>query len=137
MNYVLDAFAVLTYLGDEEGADKVEELLDRAKNGEIKLIMNYVNLGEVYYIIAREFGVAKANEVMTIIKRWDLEFVGVDESLSLTAARIKAIHSLSYADAFVVATAIGRKGTIVTGDREFEGVYPDILWIRRFSNAAD
>ncbi len=48
MNYVLDAFAVLTYLGDEEGADKVEELLDRAKNGEIKLIMNYVNLGEVW-----------------------------------------------------------------------------------------
>ncbi len=59
MNYVLDAFAVLTYIGDEEGADKVEELLDRAKNGEIKLFMNYVNPGEDYYIIAREFGVAK------------------------------------------------------------------------------
>ncbi len=130
MNYVLDAFAVLTYLGDEEGADKVEELLDRAKNGEIKLIMNYVNLGEVYYIIAREFGVTKANEVMTIVKRWGLEFVGVDESLSLTAARIKAMHSLSYADAFVVATAIDKKGTIVTRDREFESVYPDTLRIR-------
>jgi len=130
MNYVLDAFAVLTYLGDEEGADKVEELLDRAKNGEIKLIMNYVNLGEVYYIIAKELGVAKANEVIAIVKRWNLEFVGVDENLSLTAARIKAMHSLSYADAFVVATAISRKGTIVTGDREFEGVYSDILWIR-------
>jgi len=130
MNYVLDAFAVLTYLGDEEGADKVEELLDRAKNGEIKLIMNYLNLGEVYHIIAKELGVAKANEVIAIVKRWNLEFVGVDENLSLTAARIKAMHSLSYADAFVVATAISRKGTIVTGDREFEGVYSDILWIR-------
>lgn len=130
MNYVLDAFAVLTYLGDEEGADKVEELLDRAKNGEIKLIMNYLNLGEVYHIIAKELGVAKANEVIAIVKRWNLEFVGVDENLSLTAARIKAMHSLSYADAFVVATAITRKGTIVTGDREFEGVYSDILWIR-------
>lgn len=130
MNYVLDAFAVLTYLGDEEGSDKVEDLLDKAKKGEINLIMNYVNLGEVYYIIAREFGVTKANEVMTIVKRWNLEFVGVDESLSLTAARIKAMHSLSYADAFVVATAIDRKGTIVTGDKEFEGVYSKILWIR-------
>ncbi|AIY89236.1 type II toxin-antitoxin system VapC family toxin [Geoglobus acetivorans] len=130
MNYVLDAFAVLTYIGDEEGADKVEELLHKAENGEIKLIMNYVNLGEVYYIIAREFGVSKANEAMAVIKRWGMEFAGVDESLSLTAARIKAMHSLSYADAFVVATAIGRNGIIVTGDREFEGVYPDILWIR-------
>ena len=130
MNYVLDAFAALAYISDEEGADKVEELLDKAKNGEIKLIMNYVNLGEIYYIIAREFGVTKANEVVAIIKKWDVEFVGVDESLSLTAARIKAMYSLSYADAFVVATAISKKGTIVTGDREFEGVYPDILWIR-------
>ena len=130
MNYVLDAFAVLTYLGDEEGADKVEELLDRAESGEVKLIMNYVNLGEVYYIIAREFGVAKANEAIAVIKKWNLEFVGVDESLSLTAARIKAMHGLSYADAFVVATAISREGTIVTGDKEFEGVYPNILWIR-------
>jgi len=130
MNYVLDAFAVLAYIGDEEGAEKVEELLNKAENGETKLIMNYVNLGEVYYIIAREFGVTKANEVIAIVKRWNLEFVGVDENLSLTAARIKAMHSLSYADAFAVATAINRKATIVTGDREFEGVYQDILWIR-------
>jgi predicted nucleic acid-binding protein len=130
MNYVLDAFAVLAYIGDEEGAEKVEELLNKAENGETKLIMNYVNLGEVYYIIAREFGVTKANEVIAIVKRWNLEFVGVDENLSLTTARIKAMHSLSYADAFAVATAINRKATIVTGDREFEGVYQDILWIR-------
>ncbi len=58
MNYVLGVFVVLTYIGDEEGADKVEEILDKAKNGEIKLTMNYVNLGEVYYIIARELGLS-------------------------------------------------------------------------------
>ena len=130
MNYVLDSFAVLAYLGNEEGADKVEELIDKAEKGEIKLFMNYVNLGEVYYVVAREFGTAKANEAVAIIKRLPIEFVEVNESLALTAGRIKAMHSLSYADAFVVATAIDKKGIIVTGDREFEGVYPDILWIR-------
>lgn len=130
MNYVLDAMAVLAYLGDEEGADKVEELLERAENGEVKLFMNYVNLGEVYYIITRELGVSKANETIAIVKRWNLEFVGVDESIALIAARVKAIHKLSYADAFVVATATDRKGVIVTGDKEFDGVYPDILWIK-------
>ena len=130
MNYVLDSFAVLAYLGNEEGADKVEELIDKAEKGEIKLFMNYVNLGEVYYIVTREFGTAKANEAVAIIKRLPIEFVEVNESLALTAGRIKAMHSLSYADAFVVATAIDKKGIIVTGDKEFEGVYPDILWIR-------
>jgi len=130
MNYVLDSFAILAYLGNEEGADKVEELIDKAERGEVKLFMNYVNLGEVYYIVAREFGTAKANEAIAIVKRLPIEFVEVNESLALTAGRIKAMHSLSYADAFVVATAIDKKGVIVTGDREFEGVYPDILWIR-------
>ncbi len=130
MNYVLDSFAILAYLGNEEGADRVEELIGKAEKDEIKLFMNYVNLGEVYYIVAREFGTAKANETVTIVKRLPIEFVGVNESLALTAGRIKAMHSLSYADAFVVATAIDKKGIIVTGDREFEGVYPNILWIR-------
>ncbi len=90
--------------------------------------MSYVSFGEVYYIIAKEFGAAKANEAATIMKRWNVEFVGVDESIALTAGGVKAMHGISYA--FVVATAIHRKGTIVTGDREFEGVYPDIFWIK-------
>jgi predicted nucleic acid-binding protein len=129
MNYILDTFAVLVYLSNEEGADKVEELLEKAGK-EVNLFMNYVNLGEVYYVIAREIGVAKANETIALMKKWNVEFVGVDESISLTAGRIKAMHRLSYADAFVVATAINKRGVIVTGDREFEGVYPDILWIK-------
>jgi predicted nucleic acid-binding protein len=129
MNYILDTFAVLAYLGDEDGADKVEKLLEKAGK-EVKLFMNYVNLGEVYYIVAREFGVAKANEIVAIVKSWGIEFVGVNEGIALTAARIKAMHNLSYADAFVVATAVDRKGVIVTGDREFEGSHPEILWIR-------
>ncbi len=130
MSFVLDSFAVLAYLGNEEGAEKVEELLDKAESGESKVFMNYVNLGEVYYITTREFGVSKANQVVAILKNWPLEFVGVNESIALSAARIKATHRLAYADAFVVATAIEKKGTIVTGDREFEGVYPHILWIK-------
>ncbi len=130
MNYVLDSFAVLAYLGNEEGAEKVEHLLNKAEKLEAKLFMSYVNLGEVYYIVAREFGTAKANEVVAVIKKWPVEFVGVNESIALTAARVKAVHSLSYADAFVVATAIDKRGIIVTGDREFDGVYPHILWIR-------
>lgn len=92
--------------------------------------MSYVNLGKVYYIIAREFGMSKANESIAIIKRWNVEFVGVNESIALAATRVKAMHSLSYADAFAVATAVDKNGIIVTGDREFEGVYPDVLWIQ-------
>ena len=131
MNYVLDSFAILAYLGDEEGADKVELLIENAERDKIRLFMCYVNLGEVYYITAREFGTVRANEIIAIVKRLPIEFVEVDEGLVLTAGRVKAMYSLSYADAFVVATAIDKNATIVTGDNEFEGVYPDVLWINR------
>ena len=131
MNYVLDSFAILAYLGDEEGADKVELLIENAERDKIRLFMCYVNLGEVYYITAREFGTVRANEIIAIVKRLPIEFVEVDEGLVLTAGRVKAMYSLSYADAFVVATAIDKNATIVTGDREFEGVYPDVPWINR------
>jgi len=35
--YILDSFAVIAYLNDEEGADKVEEFLSKASKGEIRL----------------------------------------------------------------------------------------------------
>ena len=36
--YVLDSFAILAYLAEEEGADVVEDLLNKAENGAVKLI---------------------------------------------------------------------------------------------------
>ena len=92
--------------------------------------VNFVNLGEVYYIVARELGTSKANEAVATVKTWPVEFEEVNESIALSAARVKVEHSLAYADAFVVATAIDKRGTIVTGDTEFKGVYPHVLWLR-------
>ena len=105
-----------------------------AKKGEANVYMSYVNLGEVYYIIYREEGVDKANETLALIKRLPIEFVEVNDKIALTAARVKATHRLSYADAYVVATAIDRDAEVVTGDPEFRNVDVKILWIRQPSH---
>ena len=94
--------------------------------------MNYVNLGEVYYIIFREKDVNEANEGVVLIKRKPIDFVQVDERIALIAGRVKATYSMSYADAFVVATAIVKEAKIVTGDPEFESIDVQVLWIRQF-----
>ncbi len=129
--YVLDSFAILAYFAEEEGADVVEDLLNKAEKGEAKLYMNYVNLGEVYYILFREKDVNEANEGVVLIKRKPIDFVQVDERIALIAGRVKATYSMSYADAFVVATAIVKEAKIVTGDPEFESVDLQVLWIRQ------
>jgi len=129
--YVLDSFAILAYLAGKEGADVVEDLLNKAGNGEVNLYLNYVNLGEVYYITFREKDVNEANESIVLVKRMPIEFVQVDERIALTAGRVKATHSMSYADAFVVATAIVKQAKIVTGDPEFKRIEAQVLWIRQ------
>ena len=129
--YVLDSFAILAYLTEEEGADVVEDLLNKAKNGEVRLYLNYVNLGEVYYITIREKDVNDANESIALVKRLPIEFVQVDERIALIAGRVKATYSVSYADAFVVATAIMKEATIVTGDPEFKSIDMQVLWIQQ------
>nr|CBH36649.1 conserved hypothetical protein [uncultured archaeon] len=129
--YVLDSFAILAYLTEEEGADVVEDLLNKAKNGEVRLYLSYVNLGEVYYITIREKDVNEANESIALVKRLPIEFVQVDERIALIAGRVKATYSVSYADAFVVATAIMKEATIVTGDPEFKSIDMQVLWIQQ------
>ena len=129
--YVLDSFAILAYLAEEEGADVVEDLLNRAESGGVNLYLNYVNLGEVYYITFREKDVNEANETIVLVKRMPIEFVQVDERIALIAGRIKATYSMSYADAFVAATAIVKEAAIVTGDPEFESIDMQVLWIRQ------
>ena len=129
--YVLDSFAILAYLAAEEGADVVEDLLNRAESGGVNLYLNYVNLGGVYYITFREKDVNEANETIVLVKRMPIEFVQVDERIALIAGRVKATYSMSYADAFVVATAIVKEAKIVTGDPEFESVDLQVLWIRQ------
>ncbi len=122
MRVVLDSYAVLTYIADDPGADKVEKYLKLAQNSKANLYMNVVNLGEVYYIIAKKKGIEVANTVIALLKREPITFVPVDERLALMAGRIKAFHKLSYADAFAVATAIDTDAILLTCDEEFRSV---------------
>jgi predicted nucleic acid-binding protein len=119
---VLDSYAILAYLLHERGAEKIRDMFKEAENGRLELYMNVVNLGEVYYIIARRKDLNTADFIVANLKRMPILFVPVDERLSLIAGRIKAFYRLSYADAFAVATAIDLNATLVTGDEEFKTV---------------
>jgi len=51
--------------------------------------------------------------------------------VSLLLLHVKAQHPVSYADAFVVATAVEYSATIVTGDPEFKETesLAAVLWL--------
>jgi ribonuclease VapC len=120
--YVLDSFALLAYLQDEAVAARIEKLLENAEKGKYRLFLSIINVGELLYIIERRGGVAKAQDVLALIRQLPIDVVAADEQMVFAAAHIKANHTLSYADAFAVALAIQENATILTGDPEFQSV---------------
>jgi predicted nucleic acid-binding protein len=126
---VLDAYALLAYLKKEGGHTRV---LDLMESGDTDLFINSINVGEVFYIIARARGIRAAEYFLTVILP-SLPVMMLDNSLEdvIAAARLKAVHALSYADCFAAATAIREQAPLVTGDPEFKklGKQLQIDWV--------
>ncbi len=129
--YVLDSFALLTYFGNEPGAETVEQLLGQAQNQTVTLHLSLVNLGEVYYITQRERGRDIAVTTLALIDQLPIHQQAIDRPRVLAAATLKANHAISYADAFAAALAQQLQGPVVTGDPEFQKVAAlvEILWL--------
>ena len=133
MTIILDAHALLTYLEKEPGYEKVKAAFLDAVEKDTNLLMTSINFGEVYYIVLRECGQQKADEIEKVVQTLPIEIVDVDLALTKEAARLKAKYRISYADCFAAALAkITRKGEILTGDKEFDLIKNEvkIIWLR-------
>ena len=122
----LDAHALLVYLEREEGFDKVKGHFARALDDGTSLSMTTVNLGEVLYIVRREQGETKADEIEGVIRSLPIALVAADLDLAREAARFKADGGLSYADCFAAALASLRQTSLLTGDPEFKKVEGEV-----------
>lgn len=109
---VLDAWAVLALLNDEPAATEV----DRAITAETA-VMSLINLGEVVHRAIPRRGERRTLEAVGTVRR-RIQVEDVDDDLVIAAARLKAAHRLSYADAFCVATARRHDALVYTGDPE-------------------
>jgi ribonuclease VapC len=128
---VLDSYAILAFLENEPGADRVGEMIKHAAESEKPLLLSVINWGEVYYIVRRISGQEKAEEILRIIDTLPIEIITADREITLIAAEFKANGKMSYADCFAAALAKIKKAEIITGDREFKAVgnTVKILWI--------
>jgi predicted nucleic acid-binding protein len=122
LDAVLDTSAIVCLLEDEPGADVVEERLTAAQAGKIQLGLSCVSLVEVYYKAHQSEGQQHAVQLVAMMKSWPVECVYPDEALCLAAGEIKALFSLSFAEAFVAATAREAKAVLFHKDPEFESL---------------
>jgi predicted nucleic acid-binding protein len=129
--HVLDAHALMAFLEKEPGYDKVGRYFIASVEKDDPLLMTTVNYGEVYYIILREYGQPRTQEIENIIRTLPIRIADVDLDLAREAARFKAENNISYADCFAAALAKLRHAALITGDKEFKALEKDIpiAWI--------
>lgn len=120
--YVLDSYAILAYLKEETGYEMVLGRIVEAKEGKCRLFISLINLGEVLYIVERERGMFKAQEVLALIDELPIMIESVDRELTLSAAHLKAQYSIAYADCFAASLAQQKKVVLISGDPDFEKV---------------
>ena len=128
---VLDSWALLCYLEQEPGYEKIIDVFEKALESSKPLLMCIVNWGEVYYQVLRRFGDQKAQEVEQLIQTLPITLVEANKELAREAARIKATRRMAYADCFAVALTRLKKAELYTGDPEFKVVEKDIkvVWL--------
>lgn len=119
---LLDTSALLALLEDEPGADAVEGHLEDAEAGRTEVFASFASLTEVYYVTHQEQGVQKAEEFTAIVQGWPVAFVFPDEAMAIAAGKLKARHSISFADAFVAASAQQLGAALVHKDPEYESL---------------
>ena len=123
---VLDSYALMAFFEDEPGADFVRGLIQKAVESDTNLLMSVVNLGEVWYSIARVNSPEIADQYIHEIKGMAIEIVDIDWTLTRQAAEFKVNGNISYADCFAAALAKLRKVELVTGDKEFKSLDGEI-----------
>ena len=134
--YVLDACALIAALSNETGADKVEAVYNEVASGEAEIVMNVINLLEVYYDDYRIRGKEAAEKMVEAIYASPTNIITeVGRDIFAEAGRLKANYRISLADAFVLAQTRITNGILLTSDHhEFDVIESNepiqFMWIR-------
>ncbi len=123
---IFDSYALIALFRQEPGYELVRDLLVKIANDESEGFITAVNVGEIYYMMTRKSNTKHAETAIAAIRQMPIQIIDPDLKLCLEAAALKAKHSLSYADAFAAALTINKKGVLITGDKEFEGLVGEV-----------
>lgn len=120
--YVLDTSAIFTLKDDEAGAEKISEILEKAKNRHSKVFVSFMTMMEYLYVCIIRFGDEIARRAYLELTLLPIEIMESNEDLRLISAELKANHNISVADAWIAASAKKLDAILVHKDPEFESV---------------
>ena len=114
--FVFDACALIAYLNDEPGADKIEDLLDQAQQNHVQLYVTAVNIYEVFYDCLKR-DAATARQLVDEIYGLPITVVeSLDRPLMDAAGGFKVSYRVSLADSLALGLAQELNARLVSTD---------------------
>ncbi|MDD5555617.1 MAG: type II toxin-antitoxin system VapC family toxin [bacterium] len=128
---VLDSYALIAFLENGTGSDKVFDLIRHARDTEDRLLLSVVSWGEIYYILYKTAGKKAADQALQDIDTLPIEIVPVDCGLARVAAELKSKLKLTYTDCFAAALAKIKRVELITGDPDFNQIEKEVrvFWL--------
>ena len=120
--YVLDTSALFCLKDNEEGSNKVEELLEKASHKQCEVLISFITLMEYYYICLMRYGDDIARQAYLQVSLLPIKAIESNEDLRITAAQLKANYPISVADAWIAATAVNYTAVLVHKDPEYDSL---------------
>ncbi|GHU49240.1 hypothetical protein FACS1894200_07690 [Spirochaetia bacterium] len=135
MTYVLDASAVIALFKEEEGKERIRDILHEVENGTASLYMSVVNLIEVNSRFIRLVGKEQTLIILNQIYNLPLQIIDtIHKQVFNEASRLKGAYKMSFADAIGLATAINLNGVFVSSDGELAepeaAEHAPVFWFR-------
>ncbi len=120
--YVLDTSAVLTILNDEKGAKTVLDILEDARSEKALVYLPFMALMELEYLGLRKRGREKTQQILNLVEAWPVQLTHSTDEWRHEAAHVKAITSLSVADAWICSLARMVDAELVHKDPAYDAV---------------
>jgi PIN domain nuclease of toxin-antitoxin system len=127
VTYVLDSSAVLRYLHNQGGSDRVAEIIKGHLAGDCEAMTAAPHWGEIAGITCKLYGIREMEQVLSRLGAFGLQVATADRDSAVRAALIKAETGIPYVDSFGVELA-GRElnRVLVTADFDFKPASRDV-----------
>jgi predicted nucleic acid-binding protein len=127
VTYALDSSAVLRYLDDEAGSDRVADIIKSHLGGSCKAIVSAVHWGEIAGVTCKVRGRSAMDLALARLEAFGFEIVPTTAERAVRASLIKLKRKIPYVDAFGVELATGSPDHIlVTADFDLKPANKDV-----------
>jgi predicted nucleic acid-binding protein len=127
VTFSLDTSAILRFVDQEAGADRLEEIFDQRDRGIARVIMCAVHWAEVVAYFLRNCDPARAAVAIREVEFLSIEVVPLTMERATQAAHLRTRYKLPFADSFGLELAYNVSGRfLVTADFDVKPAAQDI-----------